>query len=60
MFRDAAASTLATEAPEYVRLAAPLLGHRSFQTTERYYRQAKAQEGHVSFVKTITALRGEG
>jgi integrase len=60
MFRDAAASTLATEAPEYVRLAAPLLGHRSFQTTERYYRQAKAQEGHDKFTQAITALRGEG
>ena len=60
MFRDAAASTLATEAPEYVRLAAPLLGHRSFQTTEKYYRQAKAHEGHNRFVKTITTLRGEG
>jgi integrase/recombinase XerD len=60
MFRDAAASTLATEAPEYVRLAAPLLGHRSFQTTEKYYRQAKAQEGHDRFTQAITALRGEG
>jgi integrase len=60
MFRDAAASTLATEAPEYVRLAAPLLGHRSFQTTERYYRQAKSQEGHDRFTQAITALRGEG
>jgi integrase len=60
MFRDAAASTLATEAPEYVRLAAPLLGHRSFQTTEKYYRQAKVQEGHDRFTQAITALRGEG
>ena len=60
MFRDAAASTLATEAPEYVRLAAPLLGHRSFQTTEKYYRQAKAQEGHNRFTQAISELRGEG
>ena len=60
MFRDAAASTLATEAPEYVMLAAPLLGHRSFQTTEKYYRQAKAQEGHDKFTQAISEMRGEG
>ena len=60
MFRDAAASTLATEAPEYVRLAAPLLGHRSFKTTEKYYRQAKAQEGHDRFTQAISEMRGEG
>jgi len=50
----------AVEAPEHVRLAAPPLGHRSFQTTGKYYCQAKAQEGHGSFVKTITTLIGEG
>jgi integrase/recombinase XerD len=59
LFRDAAASTLATEAPEQVRMAAPLLGHRSFQTTEKYYRQAKAQEGHGRFIEAISTLRGE-
>jgi integrase/recombinase XerD len=59
LFRDAAASTLATEAPAHVRIAAPLLGHRSFQTTEKYYRKAKAQEGHGRFIETISNLRGE-
>jgi len=59
LFRDAAASTLATEAPDHVRIAAPLLGHRSFQTTEKYYRKAKAQEGHGRFIETISKLRGE-
>ena len=59
LFRDAAASTLATEAPEQVRMAAPLLGHRSFQTTEKYYRQAKAQEGHGRFVNVMDTLRSE-
>jgi integrase len=59
LFRDAAASTLATEAPDHVRIAAPLLGHRTFQTTEKYYRQAKAQQGHGRFIETISKLRGE-
>ena len=57
LFRDAAASTLATAAPEQVRIAAPLLGHRSFQTTEKYYRQANAQMGHDRFTATMAALR---
>ena len=57
LFRDAAASTLATEAPLHVRIAAPLLGHRSFQTTEKYYRQAKDQEGHKRYLQTLQELR---
>jgi integrase len=59
LFRDAAASTLATEAPNQVRMAAPLLGHRSFQTTEKYYRQAKAQHGHDRFIEAMSTLRSE-
>lgn len=59
LFRDAAASTLATEAPAHVRISAPLLGHRSFQTTEKYYRKAEAQQGHGRFIDTISKLRGE-
>jgi integrase len=59
LFRDAAASTLATEAPDVVRIAAPLLGHRSFQTTEKYYRKAKAQAGHSRYIAAISKLRGD-
>jgi integrase len=40
-------------------MAAPLLGHRSFQTTEKYYRQAKAQHGHDRFIEAMSALREE-
>jgi len=40
LLRDCAASTLAVESPEVARMAAPLLGHRHFTTTERYYIQA--------------------
>src|SRR5215217_2463066 len=44
LFRDAAATTIALDSPEQVRLAGPLLGHRSFATTERYYNLARAAE----------------
>ena len=40
LFRSCGATTLVEQAPEAARLAAPLLGHRYFQTTERYYVKA--------------------
>jgi integrase len=52
-FRDAAATTLAIADPAHIRLASPLLGHRSFATTEKYYRQARAQEAHRAFIDVI-------
>ena len=33
-FRDAAATTVAIDDPEHVRVAAPILGHRSHTTTQ--------------------------
>jgi integrase len=52
-FRYAAATTLAIADPEHVRIAAPLLGHRTFSTTETYYQQAQTLEAHRDYVKTI-------
>jgi integrase len=57
LFRDAAATTLAIADPAHVRVAAPLLGHRTFMTTERYYQQAKAFDAHRAY---INALFGKG
>jgi integrase/recombinase XerD len=44
LFRDCAASFLGDVDPEQVRLAAPLLGHASFATTERHYILANARQ----------------
>jgi integrase/recombinase XerD len=55
LFCDAAATTLAIEDPQHVRLAAPLLGHRTFATTERYYVQAMGLQAHKRFVGTVFA-----
>jgi hypothetical protein len=41
LFRDCAATSLADNNPEHVRLAADLLGHRSFQTTMTHYISAR-------------------
>jgi integrase len=59
LFRDAAATTLAIADPAHVRLAAPLLGHRTFATTERYYQQARAREAHRAFVDVILGRDGD-
>jgi integrase len=57
LFRDNAATTMAVADPGHVRLAAPLLGHRSTTTTERYYQQAQSLEGHREFQTVIDGVR---
>jgi integrase/recombinase XerD len=44
LLRDCAASSLALVSADMARAAAPLLGHRHFATTERYYIQANDLE----------------
>ena len=56
-FRYAAPTTMAIADPEHVRIAAPLLGHRSFTTTETYYQQARTLEAHRDYVATIAKRR---
>ena len=56
LFRDAAATTLAIADPENVRVAAPLLGHRTFTTTERYYQQAKSFEAHRQYIAALFGI----
>ena len=57
---DAAATTLAIADPGNVRVAAPLLGHRTFTTTERYYQQAKAFEAHRQYIAALFGWEGGG
>ena len=57
LFRDAAATTLAIGDPAHVRVAAPLLGHRTFATTEKYYQQASAMSAHRDYVTAICERR---
>lgn len=56
-FRDMAASTIASHAPEHIHAAAPLLGHATLRTTEKYYRQARAQEGQKRYVSALQQIR---
>jgi integrase/recombinase XerD len=57
LFRDAAATTMAVNDPEHVRIAAPLLGHRSFSTTEKYYQQATGLQAQRTFIDVIEQIR---
>ena len=58
LFRDAVATTIALDCPEQVRIAARLLGHRSFATTERYYNLARASEAAIAWHETLARIRG--
>jgi hypothetical protein len=42
LFRDCAATTIATEDPGHIGIASRLLGHASIRTTDRHYRQANS------------------
>jgi integrase len=56
-FRDAAATTLVIADPARVRVAAPLLGHRSLATTEKHYIQARGLEAQRSYLEVIEEAR---
>jgi integrase len=59
VFRDIAATTLAIEDPEHVLAAAPLLGHRSFNTTQKFYLRAWRLKAHRDYEEAIVE-RGVG
>ncbi len=58
LFRDAAATSLAIEDPAHVRIAAQVLGHGAFATTERHYNLARGQEAAKSWHEMLDGLRG--
>ena len=56
LFRDAAATTMAHDRPEQVRLAAPLLGHRSYTTTERHYNLAQGNQAAAAWHDVLARI----
>jgi integrase/recombinase XerD len=42
LFRDCAATTIATDDPEHVLTIAPLLGHTTLKTSEKHYNHARS------------------
>ena len=57
LFRDGAATSLAIEDAVHVRIAAQVLGHGSFATTERHYNLARGQEANTTWHQTLDGLR---
>lgn len=59
LFRDCAATTIAIEAPESVRLTASILGHRTPRMSEKHYNQAQMIESSRTLQHTLVALLDE-
>ena len=58
LFRDCVATAIAIHDPENVRMAATVLGHRSFAVTERHYNLARTLEAGRSYAAVIGQARG--
>jgi integrase/recombinase XerD len=57
LFRDCAATSVAIDDPRHVGIAAPLLGHRSASTTEKYYNQAASVQATRLVQAFLLSLR---
>jgi integrase/recombinase XerD len=57
LFRDAAATSIALEDPARVRIAAQVLGHAAFATTERHYNLARSQDAASAWHQVLDGLR---
>lgn len=56
-FRDVVASDVATHDPEHVRIAAQILGHSDFRTTEKHYIHAQAHIARRRYHDLILSMR---
>ncbi len=57
LFRDCAASALATEDPEHILAIARILGHNSIETTTRYYNQSQMTAAGEMFHDILADLK---
>jgi site-specific recombinase XerD len=57
LFRDCAATSVALDDPEHVRIIASLLGHSSLATSERHYNQAHALQALRRYQEHLVQLR---
>ena len=59
LFRDCSATSIAITDAEHVRIAAGILGHRSFETTERHYNLATSLQASSAYHDELKHLRGD-
>jgi integrase/recombinase XerD len=57
LFRDCAATTIATEIPEQVLIIAPSLGHTSLKTSEDHYNHAQGLLAGRRYQETLKQVR---
>jgi integrase/recombinase XerD len=60
LFRDSAATSIATDDPEHVQVTHSVLGHSTLRTSERYYNHAKSLEATRRHQEQILELRRPG
>jgi integrase len=60
LFRDCVATTIALDDPEHVRIAAQVLGHGSFATTERHYRMSRMAEATRAYGAVLDGIMQKG
>ena len=57
LFRDSAATAIATEGPQHVRAIMPILGHARLTTSETHYNQANSLDASRRHVRIVTDLK---
>jgi integrase/recombinase XerD len=57
LFRDCAATSIALDDPEHVRIIPSVLGHSSLATSEKHYNQACSVEAGRRYQSAVTDLR---
>jgi integrase len=57
LFRDCAATTIATDDPEHVMTIAPLLGHTTLRTAEKHYNHARCLHAGRRYQDAVRQLR---
>lgn len=60
LFRDCVATTIALDDPEHVRIAAQVLGHGTFATTERHYRMSRMAEATRAYGMMLDSIVQKG
>lgn len=57
LFRDCAATSIAIEDPDHVRMAATILGHSSLATTQRHYDQSRMLAAGRNYQTALSRMR---
>jgi integrase len=57
LFRDCAATSIAENDPEHVRITKEILGHTTLKTSERYYNHARSQQAVTLYQAHVISMR---